>query len=135
MFVGAGGSGDALPPGAQETSGVAGPSPSQVGEDEEARDDVMRGGSGRAGRCRGSGNEDAGAVSYGMGWDAGVDTPGAADGTPVSRWISRGRGDRRRCAKDAAGGRRRATSDGPRFGSAANRGFSGERSEVRCKPG
>ena len=87
MLVGAGGSGDALPSRAQETSEDAGPSPSQVGEDEETRDDVMRGGSGRAGRCGGAGNEDAGAVTYGKGWDAGVDTPGATDGTPVSRWI------------------------------------------------
>ena len=87
MFVGAGGSRDALLSGAREMSEGAGPSPSQVGEDEVARDDVMRGGSGRAGRCGGSENEDAGGVSYGMGWDAGVDTPGAADGTPVSRWI------------------------------------------------
>jgi len=86
MRVGAGGRGDALPSGAQETSEDAGPSPSQLGEDEEARDDVMRGGSGRAGRCGGSENEDAGAVGYGMGWDAGVDTPRAADETPVSRW-------------------------------------------------
>jgi hypothetical protein len=86
MLVGAGGSGDALPPGTQETSGVAGSSPSQVGEDEDARDDVMRGGSGRAGRCGGSGNEYAGAVSYGMGRDAGGDTPRAADGMSVRRW-------------------------------------------------
>ena len=87
MRVGAGGRGDALPSGAQETSEDAGPSPSQLGEDEEARDDVMRGGSGRAGRCRGSENEDAGAVSYGICWDASVDTPRAADRTPVSQWI------------------------------------------------
>jgi len=87
MLVGAGGSGDARASGAQETSEGAGPSPSQVGEDEETRDDVMRGGSGRAGHCEGSGNEDAGAVSHGMGWDAGVDTPRTENGTRVSRWM------------------------------------------------
>jgi len=47
MSVGADGNGDALPPGAHETTEDAGPSPSQVGEDEETRDDVLRGVSSR----------------------------------------------------------------------------------------
>jgi len=58
-----------------------------VGEDEETRDDGMRGGSGSAGHRSGSANEDAGAVSYGMGANAGVDAPRAADETRVSRWM------------------------------------------------
>ena len=79
MSVDADGSGDALPPGAQETTEDAGPSPSQVGEDEETRDDVLRGEPGRAEHCGEPENEHAGAVNCGMGSDAGVDSPRAAE--------------------------------------------------------
>jgi hypothetical protein len=87
MIVGPGGIGEALHLGTRETTESPCPSPSQVGEDEEAGDDVMRGGSGDAGHRSGSANEDASAVSYGMGAKTGVDAPRAADGTRVSRWM------------------------------------------------
>jgi len=83
-------------------------------------------------------NEHAGAVNCGMGSDAGVDSPRAADWTRVSRWMLRGRGDGRRHAQDAAQRRWRLMCDGRLYGSAANRSVSGEqakRSEVRCTPG
>jgi hypothetical protein len=50
-----------------------------VGEDEDARDDVLRSEPGRAEHRGEPENEHAGAVNSGMGSNAGVDSPKAAD--------------------------------------------------------
>jgi hypothetical protein len=95
---GASGNGDDWHRGARGRTGDAWPSPSQVGEDEVARDEVMRGSAVEAWRSRGLGRNRS------------------------SRWMRRGSGALRRCARGVPSGRRRGMCDEHLYGSAANRG-------------
>ena len=87
------------------------PSPSQVGEDEVARDEVMRSGSVEAWRRQGP------------------------RGNRPSRWMRRGRGSLRRRARDAPSGRRRGTRDGHLYVGTANVWRQWRAQRVHCTPG
>ena len=82
-----------------------------MGEDEVARDEVMRSGS------------------------VGARPRQDPEGNRLNRWMRRAPGSLRRRARDVPSGRRREMSDGHLHGSAANVGRQWRAKRVHCTPG